>query len=97
MTRYMRGGNWCSGRSQRTYVRHAGTYDLDLCAGAGNAIKGKRDQYVIATKFGSFIKDGAPALDASPEHIKCVHVLAGCSRWLAPGVQPATHQCAGPV
>ncbi len=49
--------------------------DLDVRAGAGNAIKGKRDQYVIATKFGIFYKNGAHVANASPEHIRSVQTL----------------------
>jgi len=56
------------------------TTDLDLRAGAGNAIKGKRDQYVIATKFGIFYKNGAHVADASPEHIRSVQALQAALR-----------------
>ena len=37
----------------------------------GKAIKGKRDQYVIATKFGNIRKpDGSMVVDGTPEHVR---------------------------
>ncbi len=38
--------------------------------GTGKAVKGKRDQYTIATKFAAVMKDGQLAFDCSPEHVK---------------------------
>eukprot|EP00877_Chromochloris_zofingiensis_P011475 jgi/Chrzof1/6581/Cz19g01240.t1 len=36
----------------------------------GRAIKGKRDQYTIATKCGAIIKDGKMSVDGSRRHVR---------------------------
>ena len=37
---------------------------------AGNAIKGKRDQFTLASKFGYVFRNGEVGIDNTPEHIK---------------------------
>ena len=50
-----------------------------LCA--GNAIKGKRDQYTIATKFGILVKDGKLVVDGSAKHVRWGWVMLRIGVW----------------